>query len=593
MKTNPRIAACLTCFSLAAALALSGCGQVRDFLIPPEDSSRVEARQRARNQASLVISGVQLGDQGAPDNAIAIRGDRIVAVGKLESLGPHIGAYTATERLNGGQAWPGLSDAHVDLVAAALFREAIDLSHLGSPTDLGELLKSRGQELPSGQWLWGHGLAAPLLGRIDADVLEVLAPGVPVWISRGPDHGAVISRALLTRLPQALRDWALQRRGLVAGEGGRRVWRALELPATGRLKPLLVQTFSDLRAQGVTTVQTLDADARLWEVLLELERDQRLDMRCLLYLDASAEFTRQELLRRVAALQPKRLGKPGQRAAIWQASLARIVGVSAHLDGPASAHDAALSAPYTDRPSDRGALLHDDDNLMRLLLRVDAARLQLALFVHGDAAVAQALRVLSAARRPAGALPVRLEGARGWTPAQRAALARLSVVLSRQPVRTSRERTLLGARLGPERAALLDGHADLPETCTLLAGSNLPWEDGDPWRRWEALVRPQGAGAVGLSAGRALSSMTADGVGRAATLSPGAHADLVIWAHAPFARPTAPRLRLLVVGGVIIAHNRREGLTPTDIHLPTVAPLPQASTPQGAPSGEPAAADPP
>ncbi|MFN8629053.1 MAG: hypothetical protein U0838_01650 [Chloroflexota bacterium] len=111
--------------------------------------------------------------------AVAVARGRVLAAGPradVEAL-----AGPATRRLDlapDEAAIPGLTDAHLHVVSAALARQAVDLAGVASPAELLERVRAFAHAHPGGdRWIEGAGWDADLLGRWPgAADLEAAAP---------------------------------------------------------------------------------------------------------------------------------------------------------------------------------------------------------------------------------------------------------------------------------------------------------------------------------------------------------------------------------------------------------------------------------
>jgi predicted amidohydrolase YtcJ len=77
----------------------------------------------------------------------------------------------------------------------------------------------------------------------------------------------------------------------------------------------------------------------------------------------------------------------------------RVGALEVYVDGGFTGPSAATLVPYRDQPTYSGALLLTDDALRALATAAHAMRWQMALHTVGDAAIAQAVRVLSRVAR--------------------------------------------------------------------------------------------------------------------------------------------------------------------------------------------------
>lgn len=547
---------------LPALLSVVGCAAVRDFLIPPpEGRSRAVLRRVHTQAAHLVLDNVRLASGQV--RSVAIRGERILAVADRATVHKRVNAGTVVIDGAGQTLTPGLADGHVHLEGWALLGESVDLRQVTSVVALVSKLKQGGGVVPAGGWMWAYGLRPELVSKVTAATLEAALPGQSIWLSTADGHQAVLSRALLARIPGGarIRDGS----GHLSERAARQAWYALPPPGGERLKAFVVQKLQNLAAKGITTVHVMGARPALRTTLEELDAAGRLSVRCRLYLAWPAPSTQAWLRRRVAARAAARArARKGSRPLVARQAaapttagsrLVDVVGVKVWLDGTLGGRTASLSQPYADRPqAPVPAPYLSVAALRQLLAQTDAGDVQLAVHAIGDAAVERVVQALREAHRPATAWPVRIEHAQVVRPDQLKALSQIGpVICSTQPLHRLADAAWASARLGPARSAWAYRAASLARVCPLLAGSDVPVGAVAPWRAMQALTAPA-RGVERLTFAAALAAHTRDvRTGRARKVAVGERADLVLWRTLPApGSAKRPQVRALILAGVFI-----------------------------------------
>lgn len=138
--------------------------------------------------------------------AVAVRGDKIVAVGKDEEIKSFVGPSTQVRDLGGQTLVPGFFAAHDHFPGAGrIGLIVVDLNSppIGKIRDIDELiaaLKERAKDVPPGKWIIGRGYDDTLLkeqrhpNRYD---LDKVSTEHPIWITHISGHlGVANSRAL-------------------------------------------------------------------------------------------------------------------------------------------------------------------------------------------------------------------------------------------------------------------------------------------------------------------------------------------------------------------------------------------------------------
>jgi len=528
---------------------------VRDFLIPPASVQHARLRSsNERDRAALILRNANFGD--GQKGMVAIGRGTILGVGSEAEVAHLIGPGTKLRDVRSGWLSPGFVDSHVHLDGMAMIRDGIDLRAIKDRTELKKRLAEAAERRAFGSWLWAFGASKSLIDSLSADRLDELVPGLPVWVSAADGHEAVLSRELLGLFRGSAKGAVVGTEGRLSGTQARAAWRLLEAPSRARIKPLLLRAMREIGALGYTTVHSLGVSMDLLKMLIDLENTGRLHTRCLLYLDADSQRVRKWVQAYTARLrnrtkrrdrfEPIQLLGDGGR-------LVKVVGLKLWLDGSLRARTAALTSNYADAPI-KGALHHDDDDIASTLALADAAGLQLALHAIGDAAVAQVARVLRATKRPAGALPVRIEHAQIVSPSTLAALRGLPLVCAIQPLHERDDKSFARARLGDQRMSWAYRAASLAEVCTVTSGSDAPVSVSDPWQMWRYLAGGKrtdgGSSSEVMTAQAAFETLAVDTLaGRPLTVRVGAPADLILWSAKPTLDGPAPKPLLTIIDG--------------------------------------------
>ena len=108
--------------------------------------------------ADLILAGARVwtGDSLRPRaEAVAVRGDRIVAVGTREVVMRHRGTQTRVLELRGRFIAPGFIDNHTHFQQAGALILGVNLLDVASPSDLVRRVREARDRLPEGAWLTG------------------------------------------------------------------------------------------------------------------------------------------------------------------------------------------------------------------------------------------------------------------------------------------------------------------------------------------------------------------------------------------------------------------------------------------------------
>jgi len=135
------------------------------------------------------------GDERQPwAEALAIRGERVVAVGSRAEVEALAGPDTRRIEVGGRLVIPGINDAHVH---SGLTVEATALRGVGAGTSTGEMLDSltaQASRTPEGHWLRGSmGPAVLLDPRATRLALDSVSPHHPVYLLSFVGHGLLLN----------------------------------------------------------------------------------------------------------------------------------------------------------------------------------------------------------------------------------------------------------------------------------------------------------------------------------------------------------------------------------------------------------------
>ena len=334
--------------------------------------------------------------------AMAVRGDRIVAVGRdvkvLELAGPD----TKVINLEGKMVIPGLIDSHVHSTGAAVYEYDHPVPVMNTIADVLEHVKQRANALEDGQWIR---LSQVFITRLEdqrfptRQELDSVAPDNPVVFRTGPD--------------QALNSLALKLSGIdketVFPEG--RVGVIEKDPRTGELTGIIRNAGSLIKYQsserrpefadrqtelkklianynsvGITSISDRNASDSAVEQWRTLKEEGDLNVRVFLYYSLNANVP----LTDVDARIKKAISDPlhEYNNMLW------LRGVKVFLDGGMLTGSAYMNKPWgvskiysiTD-PEYRGTRYIDPERLYQVSLRVLDAGLQMTAHSVGDGAV--------------------------------------------------------------------------------------------------------------------------------------------------------------------------------------------------------------
>ncbi len=356
------------------------------------------ARALAAQEADLVVYGrLWTGDSSRPwAEALAIRGDRILAVGTRAEVAGHVGRRTTVRDERGRFVMPGFIDNHTHFSQAGALLLGVNLLDVNDDGALVRRVREARERVPRDAWLvggeWGA-YAAWAQGSTGRGAASG-APAAPAWRPR-----RAVLDSLTRETPVLLGKWdrseffanglALERSRVgcqVAGvecESGEPTGR-LTPEAAARVRAAIPPrsfeqrlaearvALADLLRHGVTTIHD-NTSPEQFAVYDELRRRGELTVR----VYARPTLDRQAALRAVGI--PRGFGD----------SWIRSGGLKGFVDGIMGNSSARFYEPYltSGRRGDWRAMMTEPPGMLPLLLAADSAGYWPQVHAIGDEAI--------------------------------------------------------------------------------------------------------------------------------------------------------------------------------------------------------------
>ena len=457
------------------------------------------------DKATLVFVGgdVVTNDPAAPRvTGLALRGNRVLAVGDDAAVRALAGPETRVVELAGATVTPGLVDGHCHLYGMGTANELVNLKGLASEQAAADAARAAAAGRPPGEWLLGRGWDQnpwggefPTRASLDAALGER-----PAALRRVDGHAAWVNTAALAiaGITRATPDPAGGKivRDASGEPTGVLVDAAMDLvdqhvPAPSRdARERRIRAAADLAVSvGLTGVHEMGIDDETVAVYRQLAAAGELPLRVNAYLEGSPATAKALAEREV---------EPDDGDAYFA-----LAGMKLFADGALGSRGAALAADYADEAGNRGLWVTEPATLREAVVAATSAGWQVATHAIGDAAVAATLDAYEAAEatQQGTDLRLRVEHAQIMTPADIERMARLGVLASMQPTHATSDMPWAEARLGPER---IEGayawRSVLSAGGLIVAGSDFPVEEVSPmFGLYAAVTRqdPTGSPAEG------------------------------------------------------------------------------------------------
>jgi predicted amidohydrolase YtcJ len=492
--------------------------------------------------------------------AVAVAGDRIVAVGTEAEVRERVGA--ATEVLSGAAIVPGFQDAHVHPLYGGRNLLNVNLDDLNSLADYRARIDSFARAHPDLPWIVGGGWYGPVFVATDGprkEDLDAIVADRPVFLMNTDTHAAWVNSRTLelagidTSTPDPwdgyyVRDPDGSPTGcLQEGAAYTLLQRLVPRPDTASWRAALAMAQRELHALGITGWQDAWVEADMLEAYGGHAAAGELSMRVV----ASLWWDRHRGLEQIddlVALRERASGVPNLHPTT----------VKIMLDGCPESCTGSMLEPYEpphDQLHDRGIQFVDPETLDQALIRLDALGFQVHQHALGDRAFRTALDAIEAARTANGPSDNRHHVAHLQLP-DRDDLPRLRVLgvtANIQPFWAAPDpaiEELTKPRVGARAAGLYPFGSVHRCGASLCIGSDWPVSTPDPWQQLDVAVNRQVIGNRGLGtlgAGERLDLMTSIAAfargsawvnhdDEAGSIEVGKRADLVVLDRDPFDR---------------------------------------------------------
>ncbi|WP_400193298.1 amidohydrolase [Hymenobacter sp. B81] len=352
--------------------------------------------------ADLILTGgrVFTADPARPTaEALAIRGERIVAVGSSADISRLTGPATRRLDLQGRVVTPGFNDAHNHFSPLPAGEQLRFTGMEPNWDETAQAIRQAAAQVPAGTWIFGSvGAQVVLDERVTRAALDELAPRHPVLLSAYYGHGYVANSAALPKLGIAEEEPDPLGGHYEREAGSRRVngryweyaqwktYRALAAQVTDEAAVReLRQLGEEASRLGITSVQLFSAlPIGRFVRLLEQAR-LPIRVRAIPFPTTSPRGRDQSELRELAGLRP-------------QQPTLTVSGVKWVLDGTPHERGAALRRSYADRPGWQGKLNFGPPEIARMVQEAQQANQQLLLHCAGDQSAAAVLQALESYR---------------------------------------------------------------------------------------------------------------------------------------------------------------------------------------------------
>lgn len=410
--------------------------------------------------ADLVISSnsifTGIGETACP-GAIAITGNRIVAMGDLTEIEKHIGPNTKVHAFGDQLIMPGFHDFHLHVLPGSLYQDSVNLLNATSEEEAAEMVKAFADSRPEDPWIFGFSWYHTFWENKNLphrSTLDRLIPDRPVYLQNAEGHGAWLNSKALeivnitSETPdplygEILKDEHGEPTGILFETAMALAQEAYHLPHARKVK--LYQSFFEQTVQlGITSISDFfpvpGMEIGDLDMYVEFEKEGKLTTRVHFLTTLNGDLERPRFLRDTYA-----------------SNKLRFSGLKEFLDGVPATYTALLVDPYSDKPDSKGYTLISPEKVKEWVIEADKEGFQVRLHACGDGAVRLGLDCIEAARNHNGVRDSRhtIEHIEVIHPDDIPRFAELGVIASMQPEHMALTQTFeenpYPVRLGKER----------------------------------------------------------------------------------------------------------------------------------------------
>jgi predicted amidohydrolase YtcJ len=423
----------------------------------------IAAVAQSKPAADLIITHAKVWsvDEAHPSaQAVAVVGDRIVAVGSAADVDAWRGPHTQVLDAGGKLLLPGFNDAHVHFVTGGEQLESVQLNDATSPEEFAGRIAERAGKTSKEEWIRGGNWdetkwnPATLPSK---ELIDKLTPNTAVFVVRYDGHMGLANSVALrlagitAQTPDPpggviVRDAQGNPTGILKDAATEYVNRVIPPMSHEQRLRTIRHALAHAASLGVTSIEDMNdeysdsyADIEAYSELLEHG-----ELTARVYVAPSISDWQDQ-------------AKIGLRHAFGSSYL-RVGALKGFADGSLGSRTAYFFEPFDDEPSNRGLLRAQMQPLSAMrerMMRADASGLQVCMHAIGDQAISTVLDLYSEVEKSHGAgdRRFRIEHAQHMAAKDFDRFAQLHVIASVQPTHAIDDGRWAETRIGHDRAS--------------------------------------------------------------------------------------------------------------------------------------------
>ncbi len=437
--------------------------------------------------------------------AIAIRGDRILAVGSNEHIAAFIDDSTSVVDLRGKLAIPGFIEGHGHFISLGHAKMNLDLMTVRNWDEVIQMVAAAVSKASPGEWIIGRGWHQekwnkPPIGAVEGfpthhDLSEV-SPDNPVFLTHASGHASFANQHAMdlagisaaTSDPpggEILRDDQGQPIGVFRERASGLIWRVQsagvnrenEIDLTRRAIELATK---ECLSKGITSFQDAGSSFGTIDTFTEMAESSELGVRLWVMIRESNARIRQHID------QYKTLQRVGN-------NYLTVGGIKRSIDGALGSRGAWMLEPYADSSESTGLATATIEEVTETAQIAIEHGLQLCVHAIGDRANREVLNIFEkmyVANPSKRGLRWRVEHAQHLHVDDIPRFGQLGVIASMQGIHCTSDAPWVLARLGYERASqgAYVWQKLMQSGAVVTNGTDAPVEDVSPIASYYATV---------------------------------------------------------------------------------------------------------
>jgi predicted amidohydrolase YtcJ len=434
----------------------------------------------------VVLNGrIFTGNEQQPfAEAMAVRNNKIVAIGTTAEIKAMSGSSTKQYQLNGKLVIPGFNDAHIHFLSGSLGLSTVDLNQSKTPEEAVAEVAKYAKKNPSAKWITGLGWQYTIFprGMPTKEMLDAVINDRPVYIRAYDGHSAwVNSKALqlagitketsYTGFGSIVKDAKGEPTGALS-EGAMQLVAKFIPPVTREEKLAAIKQGLQYAASlGITSVQNASGSIDEFELYNELYSKGELTLRYAAAFSANKN-TKPEDIAQYIQLKNKYNGN----------RMLTADAIKFMLDGVIESHTAVMIDDYSDAGEDgktkNGTFALPIEKYRSLVSAFDKAGFRIYTHAIGDRSVHEALNAYEEAQKQNSSTGTRhrVEHIEQCKPEDVQRFIQLNVLPSMQPIHADPATIAVWAKaVGEQRLPFsFAWQSMLQAKATLVFGSDWP-----------------------------------------------------------------------------------------------------------------------